>query len=39
MQYEVMTEPFTHKNGKIAVPSKPGLGVEVIEKTVQKYVF
>jgi L-alanine-DL-glutamate epimerase-like enolase superfamily enzyme len=39
MQHELITEPFTHKNGKIAVPSKPGLGVEVIEKTVQKYVF
>ena len=39
MQHELITEPFTHKNGKIAVPSKPGLGVEVIEKVVQKYVF
>lgn len=39
MQHELITEPFTHKNGKIGVPSKPGLGVEVIEKTVQKYVF
>jgi len=39
MQHELVTEPFTHKNGKIAVPTAPGLGVEVIEKTVLKYVF
>ncbi len=37
MQHELVTEPFAHQNGYITAPEKPGLGVEVIEKVVQKY--
>lgn len=39
MQHDLVKEPFGHVNGKIAVPNKPGLGVEVIEKTIEKYLF
>jgi L-alanine-DL-glutamate epimerase-like enolase superfamily enzyme len=37
MQHELVTHPITHQNGWIYAPDGPGLGVEVIEKTVQKY--
>lgn len=39
MQDDLITEPFRQVNGRISVPDKPGLGIEVIEKTVMKYVF
>lgn len=37
MQHELVTEPFHPVDGFMFVPDKPGLGVEVIEKTVEKY--
>jgi L-alanine-DL-glutamate epimerase-like enolase superfamily enzyme len=38
MQNELITEPFTHKDGWIYPPSeKPGLGIEVIEDVVNRY--
>jgi L-alanine-DL-glutamate epimerase-like enolase superfamily enzyme len=37
MQHELVTQPFAHKDGWIYAPEGPGLGVEVIEKTVEKY--
>jgi L-alanine-DL-glutamate epimerase-like enolase superfamily enzyme len=37
MQHELVTEPFHPVDGYMFVPDKPGLGVEVIEKTVEKY--
>ncbi len=39
MQDDLITEPFKQSNGKIGVPTGPGLGIEVIEKTVLKYAF
>jgi L-alanine-DL-glutamate epimerase-like enolase superfamily enzyme len=37
MQHELVTQPITHQDGYIFSPEGPGLGVEVIEKTVEKY--
>ena len=38
MQNELITEPFTHKDGWVYPPSdKPGLGIEVIEDVVNRY--
>lgn len=38
MQNELITEPFTHKDGWVYPPlGKPGLGIEVIEDVVNKY--
>ena len=37
MQHELVTNPICHKDGWIYAPEGPGLGVEVIEKTVEKY--
>ncbi len=37
MQHELVTHPIAHKDGWIYAPEGPGLGVEVIEATVQKY--
>jgi L-alanine-DL-glutamate epimerase-like enolase superfamily enzyme len=39
LQYELVTEPFEQRNGYVEVPNKPGLGVEIVEATVQKYLF
>jgi len=38
MQNELITEPFTHKDGWVYPPlGKPGLGIEIIEEVVNKY--
>jgi L-alanine-DL-glutamate epimerase-like enolase superfamily enzyme len=37
MQHELVTEPLHHVDGYMHVPEKPGLGIEIIEKTVEKY--
>jgi L-alanine-DL-glutamate epimerase-like enolase superfamily enzyme len=38
MQHELVTEPFAHDpDGTIAVPAKPGLGIDVREDVVSKY--
>jgi L-alanine-DL-glutamate epimerase-like enolase superfamily enzyme len=37
MQHDLVTEPFAPVGGYMTAPDKPGLGVEVIEKTVEKY--
>ncbi|MBC8163190.1 MAG: mandelate racemase/muconate lactonizing enzyme family protein [Roseiflexaceae bacterium] len=37
MQHELVSEPFEQQGGWIAVPTKPGLGIEVDESVVQKY--
>lgn len=34
---DILTQPFVIKNGKIRVPMKPGLGVEVDEEKLRKY--
>ncbi len=39
MQHELVDEPFIASNGSIGVPNKPGLGIEVNEKIVDKYAF
>jgi L-alanine-DL-glutamate epimerase-like enolase superfamily enzyme len=39
MQHELIEEPFAAENGTIGVPSKPGLGVTVVEKVLAKYAF
>lgn len=37
MQHELVTEPFEHKEGWVYPPTKPGLGIEVIEDVVERY--
>jgi L-alanine-DL-glutamate epimerase-like enolase superfamily enzyme len=37
MQHELVDEPFVQTHGKIAVPRKPGLGVEPRETVLRKY--
>jgi len=39
MQHELVSDPWVQKEGMIAVRDQPGLGVEVIESVVQKYLF
>ncbi|MBI5630442.1 MAG: mandelate racemase/muconate lactonizing enzyme family protein [Elusimicrobia bacterium] len=36
---ELLTEPIALKNGSLAVPRKPGLGVEINRKTLKKYLI
>ncbi len=35
---ELVTKPFELKDGRIEIPSGPGLGIEVNEETVKKYL-
>ncbi|HLJ12275.1 MAG TPA: mandelate racemase/muconate lactonizing enzyme family protein [Planctomycetaceae bacterium] len=35
---EIVANPFQIKNGHVSVPTGPGLGIEVIEERVKKYV-
>jgi L-alanine-DL-glutamate epimerase-like enolase superfamily enzyme len=37
MQNELVTDPFVHTNGMIAVPTAPGLGIEVIDSVLERY--
>ena len=37
MQHDLVTEPFEHVEGWIHPPTKPGLGIEVIEDVVEHY--
>jgi L-alanine-DL-glutamate epimerase-like enolase superfamily enzyme len=39
MQYELVTEPIEQRGGWVTVPDKPGLGVEIVEAAVHKYMF
>ena len=39
MQHELVTDPWVQKEGYLEVRSKPGLGVEVREEVVKKYIF
>ena len=39
MQHELVTTPFTQRDGWIDVPMSPGLGVEVRDEVVEKYRF
>ncbi len=39
MQHELVRQPFEMRDGVIAVPSEPGLGVEVDEAAVRRYAF
>jgi L-alanine-DL-glutamate epimerase-like enolase superfamily enzyme len=38
MQHELVSEPFEQRGGWIAIPEKPGLGIDVNEAVVQKYL-
>jgi L-rhamnonate dehydratase len=38
LRRELLTEPFKVVNGRVAVPSKPGLGIEINQETVQKFL-
>jgi L-alanine-DL-glutamate epimerase-like enolase superfamily enzyme len=37
MQHDLVTEPFEHKDGWVYPPTKPGLGIDVIEDVVEYY--
>jgi L-alanine-DL-glutamate epimerase-like enolase superfamily enzyme len=37
LRREILTEPFRVVGGRVAVPQKPGLGIEINEATVKKY--
>jgi L-alanine-DL-glutamate epimerase-like enolase superfamily enzyme len=39
LQYELVKTPFEQKDGYVTVPDAPGLGVEIVEETVEKYSF
>jgi L-alanine-DL-glutamate epimerase-like enolase superfamily enzyme len=39
MQHELIDEPFVPENGSIGIPTKPGLGINVNEKVLEKYAF
>jgi len=39
MQHELVTNPIEQKDGWVTVPEGPGLGVEVDERVVRKYLF
>jgi muconate cycloisomerase len=34
---DIVTEPFEYKNGHLTVPDKPGLGVELDPKKLERY--
>jgi hypothetical protein len=36
---EILKEPLEIANGRLAVPEKPGLGVDIDERVVDKYPF
>jgi L-alanine-DL-glutamate epimerase-like enolase superfamily enzyme len=33
----ILESPFIHKNGKVKIPEKPGIGIEINWKTLKKY--
>lgn len=37
MQHDLVTEPFEHVNGWVYPPTKPGLGIDIIEDVVRHY--
>ena len=37
MQHDLVTEPFEHIDGWVYPPTKPGLGIEIIEEVVDRY--
>lgn len=37
MQHDLVAEPFEHVNGWLYPPTRPGLGIEVIEEVVDRY--
>lgn len=39
MQHQLVETPFGHEGGWINVPTSPGLGIEVIDRVVQKFRF
>jgi L-alanine-DL-glutamate epimerase-like enolase superfamily enzyme len=39
MQHELVSDPWVQEDGCLAVRNQPGLGVEVREEIVQKYLF
>jgi L-alanine-DL-glutamate epimerase-like enolase superfamily enzyme len=39
LQYELVTEPIEQRDGWVPVPDKPGLGLEINEAVVHKYLF
>jgi L-alanine-DL-glutamate epimerase-like enolase superfamily enzyme len=39
MQHELVENPIEQKDGWIAVPNTPGLGVTIDEKAVKKYLY
>ncbi len=39
LQYELVTQPIQQQGGWVSVPDGPGLGIEVVEDTVHKYLF
>jgi len=39
LQYELVTEPIEQHGGWVEVPNRPGLGLEINEAAVHKYLF
>jgi len=39
LRRELLVEPFRVVNGRVAVPTKPGLGIEINPETVKKYAI
>lgn len=39
MQHELVSDPWVQEDGYLAVRDKPGLGIDVVEEVVEKYLF
>jgi L-alanine-DL-glutamate epimerase-like enolase superfamily enzyme len=39
LRRELLVEPFRVVNGRVAVPTKPGLGIEINPETAKKYAI
>jgi L-alanine-DL-glutamate epimerase-like enolase superfamily enzyme len=37
MQHDLVAEPLDHRGGWFEPPTKPGLGIEVIDEVVERY--
>ena len=37
MQHDLVTEPIDHVDGWVAPPTRPGLGIEVLDEVVDRY--
>ena len=39
MKHELVSDPWIQEDGSLHVRDKPGLGVDVLDEVVEKYLF